>query len=334
MNYKLFLPGTVCTLAVTLFLSLTSPLQAHDELRGKAFSDPLQTTEMPAGWEKKPIQYKSEVGRVDIAIDINQQLYPFILPLVQKFGKANNLKIAYSKGTCGKSFGMLNRKEIDIGGACCPPGDLDRLPGLRFHTLGIIPLAIFIHPDNPVDNVTFAQLKGIFQGSITNWSAVDGPDQPIKPSSSFHCRMRPGHWRLILDNEELFGTSVKEVGEMSDMIHHVAANPWTIGYEVLYVAERFKDRGQVKPLKIDGHSPKDLDHMLAGGYPAYRTFDITTWEGDTVNNPKAKALVAFLLKQIELIQPEQYGLITASRLKKAGWRFKGNELIGEPNKIN
>ncbi len=320
-------------LSIFLIVSLWYPhSEAKDAspLRGQAFSDPAKPTDMPADWQNKPIQHKKEASQVDIAMDINQQLIGFLLPVLQKYEKENNLKISFSKGPCGKSYGMLNRKEIDIGGSCCPIDELDRLPGLQFHTLGIMPLAFLVNSDNPVDGVSFKQLRDIFQGLITNWSQVGGPNQPIKPVSSFHCRVRPGHWRLLLDNEELFGSEVVEVGEMSDMIYHVAKNPWVIGYEVMLVADMFKDRGAVKALKIDGHSPRELSSVVNGEYSVYRTFGVTTWEGDTVSNENAQKLVKYLLDQIEKIGVEKYGLVSAGKLKKTGWKFSHNELISEP----
>jgi hypothetical protein len=39
-------------------------------------------------------------------------------------------------------------------------------------------------------------------------------------------------------------------------------------------------------------------------------------------------LVAYLLKQGERLEKE-YHIVPASKLKQAGWKFKGNELIGE-----
>ncbi|MCG8634166.1 MAG: substrate-binding domain-containing protein [Desulfobacterales bacterium] len=320
----------VWSLIFFIFFCGTGFGQNQAPLRGEPFSDPSVTTRMPEKWKEAPITYKPGAEDADITIDLNQQLYSFLLPMVNKYAKENNLKISYSKGTCGKSFGMLNSKKIDIGGACCPPAALDRLPGLKFHTIGIMALALLTHPDNPVDDISLNQARDIFREKTTNWSGVGGPDQPIRPVSSFHCRMRPGHWRLLLDNEELFGVNVLEVGEMSDMIYHIAGNPWTIGYEVVLVADLFQDRGKVKPLKINGYSPRDPQALLNGSYPLYRTFSMTTWEGEQVENPEADKLVAYLLRQMEA-NGGQYGLVTANRLKKAGWQFSSNELTGEPN---
>jgi hypothetical protein len=97
----------------------------------------------------------------------------------------------------------------------------------------------------------------------------------------------------------------------------------------MWMVYRYKDKGQVKALKLDGYSPKDLSHLLSGKYPLYRVYNLTTWERDGVSKPLARELVRYLLKQAEHLD-SKFGVIPASRLRKAGWIFKGDELVGEP----
>ena len=40
-------------------------------------------------------------------------------------------------------------------------------------------IAVIVHPDNPVDNLTVQQLSDIFSGKITNWKELGGPDMMI-----------------------------------------------------------------------------------------------------------------------------------------------------------
>ena len=42
-------------------------------------------------------------------------------------------------------------------------------------------LAIVVHPQNKVNNLTREQLEGIFTGKIKNWKEVGGDDMPIVP---------------------------------------------------------------------------------------------------------------------------------------------------------
>ncbi|MBI4685252.1 MAG: hypothetical protein HY755_08630 [Nitrospirae bacterium] len=329
--------GAVAVLILSVvFLPLLLADAAHKkDLQGASFTNPSYQVQMPEDWIKKPIKYEDWADKADIAIALEQDLYHAIIPLIQKYAKKNNLKIMVKEGTCGIAAGMLHNKTIDIGGFCCPPGNEDRLPGLKFHTLGIAAKAILIHPDNPIDNLTVKQVRDIFAGKIFRWSELktekgqQGPDWTIQAIGRFHCQKRPGHWRLILDNENRFSTSLNEVSSIPDMITKVASLKGAIGWEVLGMAEHYKDKGKVKAVKIDGYYPTDADAIASKKYPFYRTYNITTWDRNGVANPHAQKLVAYLLKEVEKLDPK-LGFVPASRLRQAGWKFKGNELIGEP----
>jgi len=112
------------------------------------------------------------------------------------------------------------------------------------------------------------------------------------------------------------------------MISLVANARDAIGYEVGMMVERYRNEGKVKPLMIDGQAPTSAN-LLTGRYSLYRTLNLTTWEGIEGENSKDDRLVEFLLKLGDQLE-EQYGLVPAAALRKAGWQFRGNELIGEP----
>jgi len=40
-------------------------------------------------------------------------------------------------------------------------------------------IAVIVHPDNKIDNLTLKQLSDIFSGKITNWKQLGGPDMMI-----------------------------------------------------------------------------------------------------------------------------------------------------------
>ncbi|NIR13864.1 MAG: hypothetical protein GWN86_07880 [Desulfobacterales bacterium] len=319
------------TFLFILVLSLPVASQ-QDPHKGPAFSDPSAVQKMPQEWKERSITYPESAGKADLVINLNQQLYPLLVPMVEDYAQEHELKIAYSEGTCGKSAGMLERKEVDMGGLCCPPGELDRLPGLKYHTIGIMPLGILVHPDNPVEDLTLQQVRSIFAGDIKRWSEVGGRDELIQVIASLHCKKRPGHWRLLLPNEDAFSTSMVVEGDMTDVIAIIGANPSSIGYESLLTAERFVHRGKVKELKINGTDPRNLNDLATLRYPLYRVFSITTWEDEHTRTPHAQSLAQYLIKRTEELEGIPSNFIPASRLREAGWKFQGTELIGEPKK--
>lgn len=300
---------------------------------GPAFTDPLQIMEMPDAWKNQPVRYGPEAGDSDLVISLDQQMYPAFSALIHEYAKENNVKITVYDGTCGLTAGKLSRKTIDIGGYCCPPGMTDRLPGLRFHTIGISAIALIVHRNNPVDTVTLEQARNIFMGESYRWSefaaagGTKGPNIPIQPVGRLHCKLRAGHWRALLDNEDLFSPNLQEVGAIPDMIAQVAANERAVGYETLWMIHRFEQSGNVKPLKINGLAPGDASGLLSGAYPFFRTYSLTTWEDASAKNPLAQKVVEYVLQESEHID-SKFGLIPASRLRDEGWEFYDNELTG------
>jgi len=295
------------------------------------FSDPSYIFQMPQDWIAKALSKAND----NLVVALDQQSYRVLSSPIKKYARDHHLNIDVIDGMCGNSAGMLRRKMIDIGGFCCPPGTADRLPGLQFHTTGITGVALLVHPDNPINNITLEQARKIFRGNIYRWSELKNADGrsevelPIQIITRLHCKTRPGHWRLLLKKEELFSLNMLEVGVPSDMISQVASNPLAIGHAAWWFAiNYYKDKGKVKALKIDGYAPNDLKALAAGNYPIYKAFYLTTWKGEKVENPHAKKLVEFMKRAIEE-RGRNYGIVPVSSLVQAGWKFKGDELIGE-----
>ncbi len=326
-------------LALVLFAVCGPILKGYAEhsenLKGPAFSDVSRVLEMPDTWKRKSIVYESIAEGSNIVLNLDQQMHPALLPIINEYALKNKMKIATNSGSCGISAGALSDKKVDIGGLCCPPGITDRLPGLRFHTIGISSIAFIVHPDNPVENITLEEARKIFTGDIYRWSEIGsetgqrGGNSPIQPVGRLHCKLRAGHWRLLLDNEDLFSPDIIEVGAIPDVISQVSNNTRAIGYETLWMVKRFEEKGKVKVLKVNGYGPSDHRALLTGSYPLYRVYNLTTWEGKAVANPEAVKLVDYLMGRVEYLD-DKYSLVPQSKLRQTGWVFKGKELVGTP----
>jgi hypothetical protein len=301
---------------------------------GQAFSDPDATVPMPAGWKASPIEYEDWAKGADLAVSLDQHLYPLFLPFIQKFARERRLDISVKEGTCGISAGMVSRRAVDMAGYCCPPGPSDRLPGLTYHTVGIGPLAILVHPDNAVSDVSLAEVRRIFAGQVLSWKDVrtlggaSGADIPIRPIGRLHCKARPGHWRLILDTEDDFGANLDEVGAIEDMMRKVASQNGAIGYEATWNIYTYEGESKVKALNLGGVSPFDKTALAEGRYPLYRTYNLATWMDGSGGKPLARELLEYLLRQTGQTDM-RFGMVPAIVLRSEGWKFRGNELIGE-----
>ncbi|MBF0565659.1 MAG: substrate-binding domain-containing protein [Nitrospirae bacterium] len=307
----------------------------NDPLRGRPFSDPSKVFHMSDEWVKQPVKYESWAEGAELAVVLDQQLYPAILPLIQEFGHKYGIKIAAIEGTCGTAAGAALRKTADITGMCCAPGETDRLPGLKYHTVGIASVAIIVRKDNPANGISLDDARKMFMGKLTNWAKVKttgfpSPDVQVKPVVRLHCKSRPGHWCLLLANADLFSTRVIEVSTIEDMLEQVSVIKGSVGYETMWMVGRFRSAGRLKALKIDGVAPGDNENLVKGKYTIYRTFNITSWDGRGVGKKKAGELVGYILANLDRVDPA-FGIVTAAGLKKYGWKFNGSEVVGEPD---
>ena len=77
---------------ITLFWYQSTQAKDTSPLRGQAFSDPAVSADMPADWLNEQINFTSDLSPADIIMDVNQQLYSFLLPLLQKYEEENKLR--------------------------------------------------------------------------------------------------------------------------------------------------------------------------------------------------------------------------------------------------
>lgn len=299
------------------------------------FSDPSLKIKVPAGWVEKPVQHDKRYHDADLVLALGQQTYPVLKQYIEEFGSNNGLRIVIQRGTCGISAGKMLRKSVDLAAYCCPPSRTDRLPTVEFHSLGIAPIALITHEDNPIQSISLQQAREIFQGKISRWTGVKPTpslfDKSIQPVGRLHCKIRPGHWRSLLPKEDMFSARLYEVGVIPDMISQVSRNPGAIGWETPLMVKQFADRGKVKMLDIDNMKPTDLTHLLNGDWPIYRTYHLAVWSDGSRSNKLALNLIGYLQDKIEEIHKE-IGFVSPSELRKAGWVFAGNELIAPPKR--
>jgi ABC-type phosphate transport system substrate-binding protein len=342
---KMVLRGRVGVLSMSALVAsqvllgpaLSGSVSANESLLGgRAFSPPSETIPMGDTWEAKGITHTTDT-EVDLAVVLDQQLYPAMGPMVEAFAKERGVKIAVQEGTCGVSAGVLANKTADMGGFCCAPTVTDRLPGLTYHTVGIGALALITHPSNPVSAVSLDEARALFGSNIRDWSELPmsgmklGASEKVRAVARLHCKIRPGHWRLILDTEQQFGWNITEVSAIKDMISQVSSMPGSIGYETLWHIDHKgqQDNQPLKTLLVNDTDPRDLSAVATGKYPLYRVFNITSWGSGPAQSKLGTELAAYLVEHASQLDAK-FAIIPAQDLRKNGWQFDGDELIGEP----
>ena len=130
-------------------------------------------------------------------------------------------------------------------------------------------LSVYVHKSNPLTQLSFAQLEGIFTGKITNWKAVGGPDAPI---SLYGRENSSGTYEFFKEhvlNKKDFAAATKTMPGTAAVIQGVAKEETSIGYGGIAYGEGVK---ALKISKIDGGpaiEPKE-ETVLNGTYPISR----------------------------------------------------------------
>lgn len=334
--------STVRWVGVGLFFAFQWPLlsvaneTALNTGEGPAFIDAGENSALVSpDWVKKAVVYPPEVGKADLVLSLDQHLYPAISPMIAQFARSKGLNIDVREGTCGTSAGVLANKAADIAGFCCPPAATDRLPGLLFHTIGVVANVLITHPNNPINTVSMTEARAIFSGEKSRWETLSDPAaasfaQPIHPITRLHCKLRPGHWRSLLDSEDHFSPKSHNVGSIADMLSRVAGDPNAVGWVAHWLLEDPKNGSRVKVINIHGVSPNDPEALASGRYRFYKTLNMTTWAGAAAN-PIAEELVRYVLDHLKDI-PASSHIVGADRLRAAGWKFQQQEVVGEPSR--
>lgn len=161
-----------------------------------------------------------------------------------------------------------------FGFVCCPLSDEEvAREGLIVYPLALEPILILVRDDNPVDNLSSAQVRAIFRGEITNWREVGGADRPIVVVTRLHCKNRPGHWKTLLPKAEDFREVRLSVHSAAAMIERINDFAGAIGHTGSTWV--FKPGDRVKALRIDGYAPTAAN-LANGHYPFYRQLSAIT----------------------------------------------------------
>ncbi len=143
-------------------------------------------------------------------------------------------------------------------------------------------IAVVVHPTNPVQELTIAQLSDIFAGKITNWREVGGEDRPIvllsrESNSGTHVFfleevVRQGD----RENTTLFSPDTLLMPSSEGISAEVRQNPNAIGYDGLgYVTPDQKVLG-VAGTAGGAYVLPSVETVKNGTYPIARGLYIYT----------------------------------------------------------
>jgi phosphate transport system substrate-binding protein len=155
-------------------------------------------------------------------------------------------------------------------------------------------IAVIVHPNNPVNQLSLEQVSKIYRGEINNWQELGGENRPIvrlsrETNSGTHVYFLESVIRLgNKDDKAIFSANTLLLPSSEGIIAEVSENPNTIGYDGLgYVTKTVK----VLALSKDATGPfvmPSVETVNDSSYPISR--DLYMYTG---KNPSA-AVQAYL----------------------------------------
>jgi phosphate transport system substrate-binding protein len=171
-------------------------------------------------------------------------------------------------------------------------------------------LAIIIHPDNPVDNLSIQQVRDIYTRSITNWSEVGGYDAKIHIISREEGSGTRGAFQELVMGDEFISQRAVVQNSNGAIRQLVSGNRDTIGFISLGLAAPQPGMNDIKALMLDGVLPTQ-ENVLSGDYGLFRAF-LFVCAAEPQPGSAARHFIDFVLSETgqEILRAE--GLISAT----------------------
>ena len=174
-----------------------------------------------------------------------------------------NTNVATSAQGSGQGIQNLLAGNVDIAASSRPLKPQEKAQGLEAIPVALDKIAVVIGINNPFNKgLTSQQLKGIFQGQITNWSQVGGPNSLIRvinrpPVSGTHQVFK----EIVLNGEDFGNTpniSTMDRDATTPLLRALGNDG--IGYATY---EQVENQQTVRSLPIDKDLPRSATYPLS-----------------------------------------------------------------------
>ncbi len=203
-----------------------------------------------------------------------------ILPLAQAeaeefMNESSGKSVSVTGGGSGVGIAALIDGQVDIATASreinANETEAAKKNGINpvEHSIAYDGITAVVNPANPVSELTFDQLRGIYNGSISNWKEVGGEDKPIAVISrdSSSGTYKDFQKDVMLGDE--YRPDALTQPATGGVVGEVSQNPNAIGY----IGFAYLDNS-IKALSLDkgnGSVTPTAESILNGEYPLSRS---------------------------------------------------------------
>ena len=239
----------------------------------------------------------------NVSLNGSTSMEPFVNGLSEAIREVYpNLVLEPQFTGSGAGIEAVTNGTADIGNSSRSLTDEEKAGGLEENIVAIDGIAVIVHPDNDVEDLTTDQLKKIYTGEITNWSEVGGADEAIVVVGREAGSGTRGAFEEILGVEDACKYA-QELNETGAVVAKVGETEGAIGYVSL---DNVKD--SVKALKLDGVEASE-ETIKDGSYSLQRPFVMATKGKISEQSEAVQAIFEFINSEAGQKVIEQVGLI-------------------------
>lgn len=199
---------------------------------------------------------------------------------IEGSGSGNGIK-ALIDGTCDIANSSREMKPEELKSA------MDKGKTVKEIALAVDMIVPVVHPSNTVNNITMAQLKAVYDGSITNWKQLGGKDENIvvisrdTSSGTYEIWHEKVMHKMDVKKDALLQASNGAI------VSAVAGNPKALGY----IGYGYIDKS-VKALTVD-KVEITIENGKSGKFPVSRKLYMYVDENKL--SPDAQKFIDFVL---------------------------------------
>ena len=214
----------------------------------------------------------------------------YLTALAKAYEARTGVRIDVQGGGATRGIREVSANTADIGGSC-----RQRIFGTPEEKAAVMvpvawdALAVIVHKDNPVDDISLEDLRRLYLGKIRNWRELGGPDRPVKlfirkgKISGVGRTIR----KLVFSNYDQDFAGDQVFDSSGPLEKAVVADPDAIAITGIS-SGRKRD---VKILKLEGKSPT-YENVKTGKYLLYRPLYLI-YNPDSPHADKVKDFIKF-----------------------------------------
>ena len=208
-----------------------------------------------------------------VSTDGSTSMQKVILALSEAFMNNNaGTTVTYNGTGSGTGIKAVKDGTCDIGLSSRYLKDSEKAEGLKETVVAIDGIAIIVHPNNTIADLTLEQIAKIYTGEITNWKDVGGSDSEIVLMGREENSGTRDGFESITGTEDACKYK-QELTSNGAVLTAVAENQNAIGYVSLSSVKE-----TVKAISVGAVAPSEAT-IKDGTYAVQRPFVLVTKEG-------------------------------------------------------